>query len=189
MIGIIAQNNTCLDNLIRILKSVPAEAWRPKTTYEAVLMVSPYPPQLPRLNAPVIALGNHFPRAALHIPTPVRPAELVQKVHLFCAQNRPEITFENNRFIFQKDKRLLLDKMENKQIALTEKECELLAVLAASRPECLSKETLLSRVWNYSSDTETHTVESHIYALRQKLGDAADLLIQSTPNGYCLGAD
>ena len=61
-----------------------------------------------------------------------------------------------------------------------------MVVLADSFPKALTKEDLLVSVWNYKPEAETHTVESHIYALRQKLGNRADDLIQSTSEGYIL---
>ena len=72
---------------------------------------------------------------------------------------------------------------------MTEKESDLLFSLVQAYPKAMSKEDLLISVWNYSPDAETHTVESHIYGLRQKLGEKADALIKSTPAGYLLIPD
>ena len=52
-------------------------------------------------------------------------------------------------------------------IILTEKEIQLIELLNSSKP--VSKENILSSVWHYSSDADTHTVETHIYRLRKKL--------------------
>ena len=53
-------------------------------------------------------------------------------------------------------------------IILTEKEIQLIELLLDnSKP--ISKSTILSTVWNYSVDADTHTVETHIYRLRKKL--------------------
>ena len=73
-----------------------------------------------------------------------------------------------------KVKKYLLDKnekrltKENSSIILTEKEIQLIELfLKHSKP--ISKDNILSKVWNYSTDADTHTVETHIYRLRKKL--------------------
>ena len=37
--------------------------------------------------------------------------------------------------------------------------------------ELLTKDSILSSVWNYASDADTHTVETHIYRLRKKIAE------------------
>ena len=73
-------------------------------------------------------------------------------------------------------KNYLLNKNEKKLykqndfIILTEKEIQLLE-LFIDRKKPISKDNILSTVWNYSSDADTHTVETHIYRLRKKIND------------------
>ncbi|MFL2875720.1 MAG: winged helix-turn-helix domain-containing protein [Candidatus Pelagibacter sp.] len=62
-----------------------------------------------------------------------------------------------------------LSKLE-KSIILTEKEIQLLELFLNNKKP-LSKDNILSSVWNYSSDADTHTVETHIYRLRKKIAD------------------
>ena len=82
--------------------------------------------------------------------------------------------FNKNSSIAIKD--YLLDKNEKKLskssdfIILTEKEVQLLELFLNSKKP-LSKDYILSSVWNYSSDADTHTVETHIYRLRKKITD------------------
>lgn len=57
-------------------------------------------------------------------------------------------------------------------VSFTEKECELLTVLIQAHPEALARETLLAKVWGMRHDVDTHTLETHIYRLRQKLEGA-----------------
>ena len=55
-------------------------------------------------------------------------------------------------------------------IILTEKEIQLLQLFFKNKKP-ISKDNILSTVWNYSSDADTHTVETHIYRLRKKIND------------------
>ena len=90
-------------------------------------------------------------------------------------------------------KNYLLNKNEKKLskldnfIILTEKEVQLLELFLNNKKP-LSKEYILSSVWNYSSDADTHTVETHIYRLRKKITDkfTDDKLILNNKDGYYL---
>ena len=92
-----------------------------------------------------------------------------------------------------KVKKYLLDKnekrltKENSSIILTEKEIQLIELfLKYSKP--ISKDNILSKVWNYSTDADTHTVETHIYRLRKKIIDKFldDKFIFNNKDGYYL---
>ena len=52
----------------------------------------------------------------------------------------------------------------------------------------ISKDDILSSVWNYSSDADTHTVETHIYRLRKKINEkfSDDNFILNKKEGYSL---
>ena len=52
---------------------------------------------------------------------------------------------------------------------LTEKESLLLSMLLSAAPAACLREALLKHIWAYEADIETHTLETHIYRLRQKL--------------------
>ena len=93
--------------------------------------------------------------------------------------NTLESIFAKKKFLKNssiKVKNYLLDKNEKKliknsnSIILTEKEVHLIELLLNnSKP--LSKDDILSSVWNYSAEADTHTVETHIYRLRKKIND------------------
>ena len=55
-------------------------------------------------------------------------------------------------------------------VILTEKEIQLIELFLYSKKP-ISKNKILSSVWNYSSDADTHTVETHIYRLRKKINE------------------
>ena len=76
---------------------------------------------------------------------------------------------------------------EDKFVILTEKEIQLLELLLKKdRP--ISKNIILSSVWNYSEDADTHTVETHIYRLRKKISDkfTDEKFILNNKDGYYL---
>ena len=187
MIGLITQNNICRAALLDLLKPLDVEAFNPDKIYQAVL-VTDVAAEVPA-GIPIITLGISRPDEQGHIESPLHPVALVRQIRSICRSLQDKVTFENRTFRFQKDHRMLTLKRSGAAIALTEKENDLLSALAAVCPQALSKENLLQSAWNYKPDVESHTVESHIYLLRQKLGDDADQLIKSTPTGYTLVTD
>ena len=66
------------------------------------------------------------------------------------------------------DKNLKIMKKDNVFINLTEKEVNLLVLLNEERKP-LNKTLILKKIWQYSIDADTHTVETHIYRLRKKV--------------------
>ena len=90
-------------------------------------------------------------------------------------------------------KEYILNKNEKKlsknkdEINLTEKEIQLLELFLNDKKPS-SKNKILSSVWNYSSDADTHTVETHIYRLRKKIIDKFkdDKFILNNKDGYYL---
>ena len=92
-----------------------------------------------------------------------------------------------------KIKKYILDKNEKKllkdksYVLLTEKEIQLLELLLSyNKP--ISKNKILDEVWKYSEDTDTHTVETHIYRLRKKIKIkfSDDDFILNDKSGYLL---
>ena len=71
---------------------------------------------------------------------------------------------------------------------LTDKENEIFQFLIKSLETAISKKLLLSKVWSYSDDIDTHTLETHIYTLRKKIKTKLDLdsLILHTDDGYII---
>ncbi|MBO5037877.1 MAG: helix-turn-helix domain-containing protein, partial [Alphaproteobacteria bacterium] len=66
-------------------------------------------------------------------------------------------------------------------------EVDIIKYLYQNTPDIATKEDLLENVWGYSSDATTHTVETHIYRLRQKVEkEKGSQLIITENNGYRL---
>jgi DNA-binding response OmpR family regulator len=82
--------------------------------------------------------------------------------------------FNQNSFL--KIKEYIVDKNERKlkkeslSINITEREIELIELLFSEKKP-LSKKNILKKVWKYADDTDTHTLETHVYRLRKKISD------------------
>lgn len=88
-------------------------------------------------------------------------------------------------YILDKNTRVL--KKNDTTLKVTEKEVIFLEMLYSSKKP-LSRDYILKNIWKYSSETDTHTVETHIYRLRQKIKSHfsdADF-IKNSKEGYSL---
>ena len=72
--------------------------------------------------------------------------------------------------------------------SLTDKEVAIIQCLTEAGAEGLGREALLKSVWGYESVLDTHTLETHIYRLRNKLRElgADDAMIAASEGGYTL---
>lgn len=188
MIGIFSKNDRLTTAFTGALASFEAEPFQEAGTYDAVLCLDEGAVEalIARTTAPVIVIGTPHEEAALCLKAPIRLDVLTRRLAAFLAAREADVAFDTDAFSFSAQKRLLTDKKAEREIALTEKESALLAYLTTKEEHTASKEQLLEAVWNYRPDTETHTVESHIYTLKQKIGTNADSLLQNTADGYCL---
>ncbi|MBC2601434.1 winged helix-turn-helix domain-containing protein [Puniceicoccus vermicola] len=74
--------------------------------------------------------------------------------------------------------------VDDETMMLTLTEFKLLQLLMENPNQVLSRETLLARVWNYESDTETRTVDTHVRRLREKLGSCSGMIETVRGVGY-----
>lgn len=79
--------------------------------------------------------------------------------------------------------------VDGKPVILTYKEFELLCYLLENRGVVLSRDQILTKIWDYNYSGETRTVDVHIRTLRQKLGDAGALIETVRGVGYRLAQD
>ena len=98
-----------------------------------------------------------------------------------------DAVFQLGHYTFKPSLKMLVDEKDRK-IRLTEKETNILKYLFRSAPNPVPREELLAEVWGYNAAVTTHTLETHVYRLRQKVepdpGHARLLLTE--PGGYRL---
>ena len=105
-----------------------------------------------------------------YIKKPFRVQNLIKKISAILAKISTNIDVAHNigPFLFYPIKKIVI-LGDQVKIELTEKEVDILKCLINSGEEYVDREKLLKQVWNYNSDITTHTLETHIYRLRQKL--------------------
>ena len=74
------------------------------------------------------------------------------------------------------------------KVRLTEKEASIIKYLYRTGGKVVSRDTLLEEVWGYNSGVTTHTLETHVYRLRQKIEPEKGVatLLMTEPGGYRL---
>ncbi len=125
-----------------------------------------------------------------YVTKPFRMAVLLARVraHLRQHNQSDDAIFIVGPYKFQPAAKMLVVGDGQKKIRLTEKETAILKYLYRVGNKTVSRETLLGEVWGYNAAVTTHTLETHVYRLRQKIElepSAARLLI-TEPGGYRL---
>jgi DNA-binding response OmpR family regulator len=99
-----------------------------------------------------------------------------------------DAVFTIGPYTFRPSAKLLVDETGRKKVRLTEKETAILKYLYRAGEKTIGRETLLNEVWGYNSGVTTHTLETHVYRLRQKIErdpTKAQILV-TEPGGYRL---
>jgi DNA-binding response OmpR family regulator len=120
-----------------------------------------------------------------YVAKPFRFAVLLARIRAQLRQHEAseDAIFNIGPYTFRPSSRLLLNPKGNK-VRLTEKETAILRYLYRAGQRPVSRDTLLQEVWGYNSGVTTHTLETHIYRLRQKVErDAANPAILVTEAG------
>lgn len=191
MIGIIAKNNLIRQILCTSLQEFSPEIYISGETNADLIIIyhtsdftegffkTPVP-------CPVLLVGHNHEEADFCLPAPCRLSVLKQTITKALETIKKFPVFENPIFLFNGKKRTVINKQTDAEFYLTEKENALISYLSTKIGQPCSKEELLTHVWNYNPEAETHTVESHIYALKQKIGLDAHYFIGSNDDGYFL---
>ncbi|ODT15308.1 MAG: DNA-binding response regulator [Kaistia sp. SCN 65-12] len=149
--------------------------------------------------APIIMLTGHDSESDTilgleagandYVTKPFRFAVLLARIRAQLRQfeQSEDATFSIGRYTFRPSAKLLLDERGQK-IRLTEKETSILKFLYRAGEKVVGRDVLLHEVWGYNSGVTTHTLETHIYRLRQKIErepSIAELLVTEA-GGYKL---
>jgi DNA-binding response OmpR family regulator len=150
------------------------------------------------LKAPVIMLTAHDTEADTilgldsgandYVAKPVRLGVLMARLRAQLRQFElsDEATFQIGPYSFRPAVKMLT--VGPRKIHLTEKETAILKYLYRVGDRAVSRDVLLGEVWGYNAGVTTHTLETHIYRLRQKIEPKSGEtnLILTEPEGYRL---
>jgi DNA-binding response OmpR family regulator len=105
-----------------------------------------------------------------YVTKPFRFAVLLARIraHLRQFESSDDATFRIGQYTFQPSSKHLINDKGGK-LRLTEKETAILRYLYRAGQNVVTREVLLREVWGYNSNVTTHTLETHIYRLRQKI--------------------
>lgn len=120
-----------------------------------------------------------------YVAKPFRFAVLLARIRSQLRQHEAseDAVFTIGPYTFRPASKLLLNP-KGAKVRLTEKETAILRYLYRAEQRPVSREILLQEVWGYNSGVTTHTLETHIYRLRQKVErDAANPAILVTDAG------
>lgn len=136
----------------------------------------------PFKGCPVLALSLHHP---------LRLGGVLRQIEQILRQ--PALYLEDMRigdYIFKPQEKLL-SHQGREDIFLTDREVDILVYLAKHQGRPVTRDALLWNVWQYQEGIDTHTLETHIYRLRQKLETTAEepKILLTTDGGYRLQCD
>jgi len=105
-----------------------------------------------------------------YVTKPFRFAVLLARIraHLRSHEQSEDAVFRIGPYEFRPAGKVLING-QGKKIRLTEKETNILKYLYRSGAQPVSREELLTEVWGYNAGVTTHTLETHVYRLRQKI--------------------
>ena len=125
-----------------------------------------------------------------YITKPFRLNVLLARLRAQLRQHElsEDAVFTIGPYTFRPSAKLLVDEAERKKVRLTEKETAILKYLYRAGDKIIGRDTLLNEVWGYNAGVTTHTLETHVYRLRQKIerDPAKAQILVTEPGGYRL---
>ncbi len=130
--------------------------------------------------APIIMLTGHDTNSDTilgleagandYVTKPFRFAVLLARIRAQLRQHEQseDATFSVGPYTFKPSQKLLIDPRGAK-VRLTEKEASIIKYLYRAEQKVVTRDVLLEEVWGYNSGVTTHTLETHVYRLRQKI--------------------
>ena len=125
-----------------------------------------------------------------YVTKPFRLGVLLARMRAQLRQHEQseDAVFTIGPYTFRPSAKLLTHGESKKKVRLTEKETSILKYLYRSGDAVVGRDKLLGEVWGYNAGVTTHTLETHVYRLRQKIEEdpsAAEILV-TEPGGYRL---
>jgi DNA-binding response OmpR family regulator len=120
-----------------------------------------------------------------YVTKPFKYAVLLARIRAQLRQHEQseEATFALGPYTFRPAQKVLVDA-KDKKIRLTEKETNILKYLHRAKSAVIARDVLLHEVWGYNAGVTTHTLETHIYRLRQKIeADPSNARLLVTESG------
>jgi DNA-binding response OmpR family regulator len=125
-----------------------------------------------------------------YVTKPFRLGVLLARLraHLRQSEHSDDAEFTIGPYVFRPAAKLLIDPGNRKKVRLTEKETAILKYLYRAGDRVIGRDTLLDEVWGYNAGVTTHTLETHVYRLRQKIerDPARAEILVTEPGGYRL---
>ena len=153
------------------------------------------------VNAPIIMLTGADTEADTilgldsgandYVTKPFKLGVLLARIRAQLRQHErsEDVIFNIGSYSFRPSAKMLIDPENgDRKIRLTEKETAILKYLFRAGEKVVGRDVLLNEVWGYNSGVTTHTLETHVYRLRQKIErdpSNAELLV-TEPGGYRL---
>jgi DNA-binding response OmpR family regulator len=142
------------------------------------------------VHIPIMMLTASDTDADDYVTKPFRLSVLLARLraHLRQSEHSDDAVFSIGPYSFQPSAKLLTDAETRKKVRLTEKETAILKFLYRAGDRVIGRDTLLGEVWGYNAGVTTHTLETHVYRLRQKIerDPAAAQILVTEPGGYRL---
>lgn len=164
--------------------------------YDAIIMESGFEKNILQneINVPKVLIqhekqkkGQDLDSFDLVFKMPINIIKFNQLIVNLCKKNEFEKNslIKINDYILDKNQRIL--KKGSITLKITEREIDFIEKLNSSK-QPLNKNFILKNIWSYSSETDTHTIETHIYRLRQKIKKQFNdsNFIKNSKNGYFL---
>jgi len=125
-----------------------------------------------------------------YVTKPFRLSVLLARLraHLRQSDHSDAAVFMIGPYTFRPGAKLLTDQSGRRKVRLTEKETAILKYLYRAGNRAIGRDTLLDEVWGYNAGVTTHTLETHVYRLRQKIerDPARAEILVTEPGGYRL---
>lgn len=125
-----------------------------------------------------------------YVMKPFRLGVLMARIRAQLRQHQQseDAVFSIGPYTFKPSAKMLVEDESEKKVRLTEKETSILKFLYRAGDKVVGRDTLLGEVWGYNAGVTTHTLETHVYRLRQKIEldpSNAEILV-TEPGGYRL---